>query len=122
VICNAVDQDSRYGGYWFNVRLDGNVLVTAVSTDPAIGDRALYARDNAPGFSKAGPNKVQVACEKEGKGSHLRLWLNGQLAADTHDPRGLPKGTVALAAGQYNDGGDPVTVDFTKFTIGQISG
>jgi len=122
VICNAINQNSVYGGYWFSVRMDGDVLVSAVSTDPGLGNRALYARENAPGFSKSGPNKVQVACEKEGKGSHLRLWLNGELAADTHDPRGLPPGTVALGAGQYNSGGDPVTVDFTKFTIGQISG
>jgi serine/threonine protein kinase len=121
VVCNALNQNNRNLGYWFNIRLDGDVLVSAVSGDPNVGIRQLYARENAPGFKKAGSNHVQIACEKEGKGTHLRLWLNGQLAADTHDPLGLPSGTVALGASQYA-GGDDVVIDFTDFTIGQISG
>ena len=121
VVCNGVSQNGDDHGYWFNVRLDGDILLTASSSDPAIGERQLYARENAPGFRKTGTNHVQIACEKEGKGMRIRLWFNGQLAANAHDSLGLAAGTVALAAGQY-DGGGNVVIDFSKFTISQIAG
>lgn len=122
IICSETENNNTAYGYAFTVRFDGGVNVAAWTKDPKIGNRLLYARESAPGFRQASSNHVQVACEKQGSGTRLRLWLNGTPAADTQTETPVDQGPPALIGTLGGDKDAQATVDFKHFQLSKITG
>ncbi|MGI8336292.1 serine/threonine-protein kinase [Actinomadura scrupuli] len=123
LFCRDSKDDRESGGYLFLVRVDGKgVLIRKVYGVTTA--QQLLAGTTAPGFRPGKQNRLQIACEQQGKKVRLRLWINERLAADHVD------GTAALSAdglagtlvAQQNGGGNGVTADFDNFEIAQING
>ncbi|MFC5746940.1 serine/threonine-protein kinase [Actinomadura rugatobispora] len=118
LIC-AEQYDNGASGYRFLVRRDGQgAVVRKVTKDR--GSKELARIGEVTGFDTAGPNRVQIACEPDGDQIWLRMWVNGELAADIDDTdRPMLKGNVGLIAAQET-GAAEVRVDFDDFEMAEI--
>jgi hypothetical protein len=77
---------------------------------------------NKPDGAKKGSDRVQIACEQDGDDVRLRLWLNGEQAADITDTdRPLPKGNVGMIVAQET-GSVSFRTEFDDFELSEIQG
>jgi serine/threonine protein kinase len=120
VYCRSGDSS----GYEFRVRHDGKGVVLR-KTGKTLGSKDLVTTADAPGLKAQGPNLLEMACEEQDQGRkiRLRLWLNGQSAADYTDTDSVvPNGGAGLLVSR--DGGsdsDKVVVDYSNFELDRIT-
>jgi hypothetical protein len=116
---NGTSNDST--SYDFLVRADGQGVVIRKEAGQR-GPKELARKSSAAGFDKGKKNRLQAACEQDGKRVRLRLWINGTLAAETSDADGpLPNGGVGLMARLDNGGtGGDVQALFDNFDLSSI--
>jgi hypothetical protein len=121
VFCRATGESDDAAYYEFLVRADGQGTLIRKTAGKA-GSRELVRKSSAAGFKKNAKNRLQAACEQDGKNVRLRLWLNGTLAAETTDADGpLANGQTGLVAVQENGGsGGDVRVLFDNVDISSI--
>ncbi|GAA4632128.1 hypothetical protein GCM10023196_064300 [Actinoallomurus vinaceus] len=121
VYCRATGQNDDAAYYEFLVRADGEGTLVRKTAGKA-GSRELVRKTSAAGFKKNAKNRLQAACEQDGKKVRLRLWLNGTLAAETTDADGpLANGQTGLVAVQENGGsGGDIRVLFDNFGLSEI--
>ncbi|WP_232835702.1 serine/threonine-protein kinase [Actinocorallia populi] len=112
--------ESHKEGYRFLVRADGQgVVVRRVTKDR--GNAEIGSRKEAAGFSPGKANRLQIACEKQGTATRLRLWINGTPALEETDADGaLTEGTAGLLIEQTAWDGKGLTADFDDFQIAEI--
>ncbi|XVQ09297.1 serine/threonine-protein kinase [Spirillospora sp. CA-255316] len=119
LIC-AEQYDNGASGYRFLVRRDGRGAVVRKATKDRGSKELLRLDEEVKGFDTAGPNRVQIACEPDGNQIWLRMWVNGELAADIGDTdRPMLKGNVGLIAAQET-GATELRVDFDDFEMAEI--
>jgi hypothetical protein len=111
--------DSSY--YEFLVRADGQGSLIRKSAGIS-GSKEILRRSSVPGYHSGKGDRLQIGCEQEGKKVHLRLWVNGTLAADATDPdTPLPNGGVGLVTAVENAGsGGDLQVLFDNFLVSAI--
>jgi protein kinase-like protein len=112
---------SDSASYNFLVRADGRGVLIRKQAGQR-GSKELASKSSAAGFSPGKKNRLQVACEQDGKKVHLRLWLNGKVAAEASDGDGpLPNGAAGLMAELDNGGsGGNVQTFFDNFDLSSI--
>jgi serine/threonine protein kinase len=121
LFCRGNVNGSDIAAYSFLVRADGEGTLIRKEAGQK-GSKELVQKSSAPGYKK-GKNRLQAACEQQGSKVHLRLWVNGDLAAETTDGDGpLPNGAAGLMARLTNggSGGDTQAI-FDNFDISQIN-
>ncbi|WP_344239393.1 serine/threonine-protein kinase [Actinocorallia libanotica] len=107
-------------GYWFLVRADGRGIVLRRVTEDR-GNAQIGTGAEAAGFVVGKENRLQIACEKKGPATRLRLWINGTLALEKTDESGaLTGGTAGLLIEQTTWDGRGLTADFDDFQIAEI--
>jgi len=90
--------------YDFLVRADGKGALIRKEAGQR-GSKELARKSSAAGFKAGKKNRLQAACEPDGKKVHLRFWINGSLAAEALDADGpLPNGQAGLMARLENGG------------------
>jgi hypothetical protein len=121
VYCRGDGPSDDSTSYDFLVRVDGQGVVIRKEAGKR-GAKELARTSSAAGFDKGKTNRLQAACEQEGKKVRLRLWINGTLAAETSDADGpLPTGGAGLMARLDNGGtGGNVEVLFDNFDLSSI--
>jgi hypothetical protein len=119
LIC-AEQYDNGASGYRFLVRRDGRGALVRKVTKAHGSKELLRLDEGVEGFDANGPNRVQIACEPDRDQIWLRMWVNGELAADIGDTdRPMLKGNVGLIAAQET-GATELRVDFDDFEMAEI--
>jgi serine/threonine protein kinase len=122
LVCHGRLEGSNNSAYEFLVRADGKgVLIRKDAGDK--GSKELVQKNSVPGFKK-GQNRLQAACEQQDGGKvRLRMWVNGDLAAETTDADApLPNGSAGLVARLTNTGtGGDTQAFFDNFDMSQIN-
>jgi eukaryotic-like serine/threonine-protein kinase len=104
VYCRASGSSTDLSSYDFLVRADGQGVLIRKEAG-ARGAKELARKSSAAGFKKGAKNRLQAACEQDGKAVWLRLWINGTFAAEAVDRDGpLPAGAAGLVARLDNSG------------------
>jgi hypothetical protein len=104
VYCRGNGSSSNPSSYDFLVRADGQGALIRKEAG-ARGTKELARKSTAAGFDKGKKNRLQAACEEDGKAVRLRLWINGTFAAEAIDRDGpLPNGGAGLMARLDNGG------------------
>jgi serine/threonine protein kinase len=121
VYCRGRGTGSDTSSYDFLVRVDGQGVVIRKEAGER-GSKELVRKSTAAGFDKGEKNRLQAACEQDGKRVRLRIWINGTLAAETSDADGpLPTGGAGLMARLDNGGtGGDVQALFDDFDLSSI--
>jgi serine/threonine protein kinase len=107
--------------YDFLVRADGRGALIRKEAGKR-GPKELARKSSAAGFKSGKTNRLQAACEQDGKKVHLRFWINGKLAAEASDGDGpLPNGQAGLMA-RLDNGGSAGSVQtlFDNFELSSI--
>ncbi|MFF5260469.1 serine/threonine-protein kinase [Actinomadura viridis] len=121
LICREQYGDQGASGYRFLVRHDGQGAQIRRATKDR-GSKVLLRTGKVNGFKPQGANRVQVACEPDGAKVRLRLWMNGELAAETTDAdRPLGKGNVGIITVQESGSGETRAV-YDDFDLAEIRG
>jgi hypothetical protein len=118
---SEVDVSSDAAMYQFLVRADGKgVLIRKLAGKS--GSKELANQSSASGFKKGQNNSLQAACEKQDNKVRLRLWINGDLAAEATDAdRPLPTGVAGLMAAQEGGGsGGAMQALYDNFQLAEI--
>jgi serine/threonine protein kinase len=121
LFCRGNVESSDISAYSFLVRADGQGTLIRKETAQK-GSKELIQKASAPGFKKNQKNRLQAACEQKGSEVRLRLWVNGDLAAEITDGDGpLGNGSAGVMARLTNggSGGDTQAI-FDNFDISQI--
>jgi serine/threonine protein kinase len=109
--------------YEFLVRADGQGVLIRKRAGKAVS-KDLLRTSSAAGFRKGKKNRLEAACEQQGKMVRLRLWVNGTFAAETTDRDGpLPNGDggFGLVAVLENGGsGGDIQALFDNFLLSEI--
>ncbi len=121
IFCRAVGDGDDAAYYELLVRADGQGTLIRRAAGKS-GSKQLAQTSSAPGFKKDKKNHLQAACEQEGKKVHLRLWINGSLAAETTDADApLPNGATGLVTELSNAGsGGNLMMLFDNFLLSSI--
>ena len=121
VYCRGAGNGSDSSSYDFLVRADGQGVVLRRESGQR-GSKELIQKPSAAGFKKGERNRLQAACEQDGKQVHLRFWINGSLAAEATDADGvLPNGGAGLMARLDNGGsGGNIQAQFDNFDLSAI--
>jgi hypothetical protein len=120
VYCRGNGDGDDSSSYDFFVRADGRGVLIRKEAGKA-GSKELLQKNSAPGFEKGKKNRLQAACEQQGKKVHLRMWVNGRLAAETTDGDApLPNGGVGLMSRLENGSDDGTQVLYDNFELSQI--
>lgn len=123
LVCRGSLEGSDNSAYEFLVRADGQGVLIRKDAGSK-GSKELIDKTSVPGFEKGRKNRLQAACEQQdGGGVHLRMWVNGKLAAETTDSDGpLPNGSAGLVARLTNTGsGGATQAFFDNFDMSQIN-
>ncbi|GAA2111889.1 serine/threonine-protein kinase [Actinomadura alba] len=116
-------ETTNLDGYLFLVRLDGDGAVIRKVSGSNIS-KELVAPPDAKGFETQGVNKIQIACEQQqDKSMHLRMWLNGELAAEYTDAATpLTRGKAGIVVMRQGGGsGGQMSADYDNFEISRIN-
>jgi hypothetical protein len=121
VYCRGNGSGSDSSSYDFLVRADGQGVLIRKEAG-AKGSKELMLKTSAAGFKKGKQNRLQAACEQDGRKVRLRFWINGRLAAETSDADGpLPNGGAGLMARLDNGGsGGDMQALFDNFDLSVI--
>jgi serine/threonine protein kinase len=121
VFCRGNGSGEDSSSYDFLVRADGQGALIRKEAGKR-GAKELARKSSAAGFKKGAKNRLQAACQQEGKKVQLRFWINGRLAAEAYDADGpLPNGGAGLMARLDNGGsGGNVQALFDNFDLSSI--
>lgn len=121
VYCRGSGDGGDSTSYDFLVRADGRGALIRKEAGQR-GTKELVSKTSADGWKAGKTNHLQVACEQEGKKVHLRLWINGSLAAEASDADGpLANGGTGLIARLDNGGsGGNVQTQFDNYELSSI--
>ncbi|GAA4509963.1 hypothetical protein GCM10023191_071930 [Actinoallomurus oryzae] len=120
VYCRGNGDGDDSSSYDFFVRADGRGVLIRKESGKA-GSKELVQKNKAPGFKKGKKNRLQAACEQDGKKVHLRMWVNGKLAAETTDGDApLPSGGVGLMSRLENGSDNGTQVLYDNFDLSKI--
>jgi hypothetical protein len=116
---NGIGDEST--SYDFLVRADGRGVVIRKEAGTK-GSKELVSKGSAAGFKTGKSNRLQAACEQDGKNVHLRFWINGGLAAEATDADGpLGNGGAGLMARLDNGGsGGALQAKFDNVDLSSI--
>ncbi|MFI0357952.1 serine/threonine-protein kinase [Actinomadura sp. 9N407] len=118
LICRERYGDDGASGYRFLVRRDGEGAVIRRATKDR-GTKELLRTGRLDGVKKD-TNRLQIACEQDGGDVRLRLWLNGEQAADITDTDNpLPRGNVGMIVAQET-GSVTFRTEFDDFELAEI--
>lgn len=122
VYCRGSGDGNDSTSYDFLVRADGHGALIRKEAGQR-GTKELVSKSSAAGWKAGKTNHLQVACEPEGKKVHLRLWINGSLAAEVSDADGpLANGGTGLMARLDNGGsGGNVQTKFDNYELSSIN-
>jgi hypothetical protein len=121
ILCRGDEDGKRQ--YMFLIRNDGKgAVLRKVNGD--LGTKDLAGPDSVPGYDAGKPNKVQAACESDGKEGapvRLRLWVNGDEVIDEKDTdQPLGNGWVGLQAERGGNPAEQIVADFDDFDMSKI--
>jgi hypothetical protein len=121
VYCRGTGDGEDAAYYEFLVRADGQGLLIRKRAGKAVS-KELLRSSSAAGFRKSKKNRLEAACEQQGKMVRLRLWVNGTFAAETTDGDGpLPNGGFGLVAMLESGGsGGDIQALFDNFLLSEI--
>ncbi|MFB9838326.1 hypothetical protein ACFFNX_39855, partial [Actinoallomurus acaciae] len=120
VYCRGEGDGSDSSSYDFFVRADGRGALIRKEAGKA-GSKELAQKNSAPGFKEGKKNRLQAVCEQDGKKVHLRLWVNGKLAAEATDGDApLANGGAGLMARLDNGNGTDAQMLFDNFDLSQF--
>ena len=121
VYCRGNGSGDQSSSYDFLVRADGQGAVIRKEAG-AKGAKELARKSSAGGFAKGRTNRLQAACEQDGRKVHLRFWINGDFVAEAFDGDGpLPTGGAGLMTRRDNGGsGGDTQGSFDNFDVSSI--
>ncbi|WP_308164689.1 serine/threonine-protein kinase [Nonomuraea sediminis] len=99
--------------YEFGLDTQGNARIRRI-VDNAGGTLSEPSKiSNLAGHS----NRIEAACEQDGSGVRLTMWVNGTRVAQANDPNGLGNGYAGLFARVPKDGKSTLNATYDDFEL-----